>query len=56
MLPVSFRVFSGGGDGLIKSWDLQTGENISTMHGHTQEVVSLLLHVHHTVNYYVIGT
>ena len=32
-------VFSGGGDALIKSWNILTGENILTLQRHTQEVV-----------------
>ena len=32
---------SGGGDGLIKVWDAQTGDNTFTMVGHTGEVVNI---------------
>ena len=41
-VEVSYRLFSGGGDALIKSWDLQTGD-VSSMCGHTQEVVSVVV-------------
>ena len=38
---------SGGGDGLVKVWDSQTGLLYATLTGHKEEVVSLLcLHVH----------
>lgn len=33
------RVYSGGGDAVIKGWDIQTGDNVLTLQGHTQEVV-----------------
>ena len=41
-VEVSNRLFSGGGDALIKSWDLQTGD-VSSMCGHMQEVVSFVI-------------
>lgn len=31
---------SGGGDAVIKVWDLETGNSTATLQGHTQEVVS----------------
>lgn len=35
-----WRVVSGGGDAVIKVWDLETGNVTATLQGHTQEVVS----------------
>ena len=36
---LSHRVYSGGGDAVVKGWDIQTGHNVLTLQGHTQEVV-----------------
>ena len=33
------RAVSGGGDGLVKLWDLQDGRELLSMAGHTAEVV-----------------
>ena len=33
------RVVSGGGDGVVNVWDLETGNVTATLTGHTQEVV-----------------
>ena len=33
------RVVSGGGDGLVKLWDIQDGREILSMAGHSAEVV-----------------
>lgn len=43
LLLMPFRVFSGGGDAVIKCWDIQTGDNKLTLQGHTEEVVRLFL-------------
>ena len=41
------KVISGGGDGLIKVWDAQTGDNTLSLVGHTGEVVrSSVISVH----------
>ena len=32
-------VYSGGGDAVVKAWDMRTGDNVLTLQGHTQEVV-----------------
>ena len=37
------RIFSGGGDAVVKGWDMQTGDNVLTLQGHTQEVVCIYL-------------
>lgn len=39
----SHWVYSGGGDALIKSWDVRTGDNVLTLQGHTQEVVNITI-------------
>ena len=41
-LLLSQRIFSGGGDALVKCWDIQTGDNVLSLQGHTQEVVCIL--------------
>lgn len=40
---VGGKVVSGGGDGLVKLWDLQDGREVLSMAGHTAEVVRTLL-------------
>ena len=35
------RVVSGGGDGLVKLWDIREGREILSMTGHCAEVVGL---------------
>lgn len=35
------KVVSGGGDNLLKIWDLETGHVINTLSGHKQEVVKI---------------
>ena len=39
---VGGKVVSGGGDGLVKFWDLQDGREVLSMAGHTAEVVHIL--------------
>jgi len=39
-MSLNGRVVSGGGDGHVKLWDLQTGQLITSFLGHEQEVVS----------------
>lgn len=34
------RAISGGGDGVVNVWDLETGNVTAALTGHTQEVVS----------------
>ena len=36
-------VYSGGGDAVVKAWDMQTGDNVLTLQGHTQEVVYIVM-------------
>ena len=35
----SHRLYSGGGDAVVKAWDIRKGDNVLTLEGHTQEVV-----------------
>ena len=44
------RVVSGGGDGLVKLWDLRDGREILSMAGHTAEVVCVCACVLHLVH------
>ena len=42
-LFLSHRVCSGGGDAVLKVWDIRTGDNVLTLQGHTQEVVCIII-------------
>ena len=38
---VGWKVVSGGGDSVLKVWDLESGDVSAILSGHTQEVVSV---------------
>ena len=40
------RVVSGGGEGLVKLWDVHEGRELLSMAGHSAEVVSLIACTH----------
>ena len=42
------RVVSGGGDGLVKLWDIQDGREVLSMGGHTAEVVCPSVCIQHS--------
>lgn len=44
-LFLSRRVCSGGGDAVVKVWDIRTGDNVLTLQGHTQEVVCITISI-----------
>lgn len=43
LLRVGKQVFSGGVDGAIHLWDVQTGKRVSSLSKHTDAVASLVL-------------
>lgn len=45
------KVVSGGGDGLVKLWDIQDGKEVLSMAGHTAEVVSTTWYYHYTYHW-----
>ena len=39
------KLFSGGGDGVVKGWDMTSGGEILSLEGHREEVVSKKMHI-----------